>query len=232
MSDSRRSLRVIALVACATIAAIVGTGGCSRNTSTTPGPIASPTPVPSGSPTATPSPTPTANVFVSMAYASMSPTIDPVYGQIDGYALISPPPTPVSSPSASPNPSPSPTQTPGASSVVVVSCKTNIQFLNFDTAVFAFHTASMLQPDQGGSGFPKFFDNPNGPTSSPVLTPFSFGNGPNFSFSTGFVFNNQGAPGRSNVYSTGSVNGTYFIGDYTNYNSTPSMRTVIIVKGC
>jgi hypothetical protein len=163
-----------------------------------------------------------------MAYASMSPTIDPVYGPVDGYALISPPPTPVSSPSASPNPSPSPTQTPGPSSIVSVPCNVNIQFLNFDTT--AFHTASVLKPDQNGP-FPKFFDNPNGPTSSPVLTPLSFG-APNFTFSTGFVLNNQGAPGRSSVYSTGSVSGAYYIGDFTNYNSTPSMRTVILVKGC
>ena len=226
MSDSRRSLRVLALVACATAAAIVGTGGCSHNTSTTPGPVASPSPLPSGSPTPTPSPTPTANVFVSMAYASMSPTIEPVYGQVDGYALISPPPTPVSSPSASPNPSPSPTQTPGQSSIVTVPCNVNIQFLNFDTN--SFHTASVLQPDNNGP-FPQSFNNPNGPLPSVPLTPISI---PNHSWSTGYVQNNTGAPGRSNVYSTGSVAGAYYIGDFIDYNKVPSMRTVILVTGC
>ena len=225
MPDSRRPLRAITLIACAAVAAaIVGTGGCSH-TSAIPGAHVSPTPTPVGSPTPTPSPTPTANVFISMAYASMSPTIDPTYGEVDGYALISPPPTPVSSPTPtpSPKPSPTPTQTPGPSSVVTVPCNENIQFLNFDAT--ALHTASLLVPSNGP--FPQFFNNSNGLNPSVKLTPISFP-----SFSTGFVLQNSGTPGRSAVYSTGSVSGAFFFGDYTNYNSVPSMRTVIIVTGC
>jgi hypothetical protein len=226
MSYSRPSLRVLTLIACATAAAaIVGTGGCSHGTSST-------VPRPKGSPTATPSPTPTpspaatANVFVSMAYASMQPTNDPTFGFVDGYAQVSPPPTPVSSPTPtpSPRPSPTPTQTPGPSAIVTVPCNVNIQFMNFDSS--SFHTASVLAPD-GNGPFPKFFNNHNGPNPSVSLTPLSDPN-----FSTGFVVNNTGSPGRSAVYFTGSVDNTYYVGDFVNYNSSPSMRTAIIVTGC
>jgi len=229
MSDSRPSLRVLTLIACATAAAaIVGTGGCSHgSTSTLPGPKGSPSPVGTPSPTPTPSPAATANVFVSMAYASMQPTNDPTYGFIDGYAQISPPPTPVSSPTPtpSPKPSPTPTQTPGPSAVVVVPCNENIQFMNFDST--SFHTASVLHPDQGGGNFPALFNNSNGPNPSVPLTPLSDPN-----FSTGNIVNNTGTPGRSLVFTTGSVSTTYFVGDYEAYNLSPSMRTAIIVTGC
>lgn len=233
MSDSVRQLRSIALIACATFAAsVVGTGGCSHGTSAvTPN---KPTPIPSGSPTPTPSPTPTANVFVSMAYASMQPTLDPTYGFIDGYALVSPPPTPVSSPTPtpSPRPSPTPTQTPGPSSIITVPCNTNIQFENFDSTLP--RTASELTPANPGGfppQFPLHFNNPRGPSSSPVLTSLSFPN--DFSFSTGYVspLTSHG-PGLSLVYSTGSQDGVWLIGDFIDYDSAPSMRGVIIVTGC
>jgi hypothetical protein len=227
MPESKSSMRAFAFAAVAiTVAAIVGAGGCSHNTSTLPGPrvTPSPSPSPSGSPTPTPSPTPTANFYVSMAYASMTPTIDPTYGQVDGYALISPPPTPVSSPTPTPSPlpSPTPTQTPGPSGIISVPCNANIQFLNFDKT--AFHSASLLVQAPGG-GFPSLFNNVNGATASVQLTPIS-----SPAFSTGLlnIFTTQ--PARSLVYSTGAVNSVLYFGDFENYNSTPSMRTVILVN--
>jgi hypothetical protein len=226
MPDPKPALRIVAFGVCAIgAAAIVGTGGCKSNSAVPgPGPSISPSPAASASPTGSPSPTPTANVFVSMAYASMSPTIDPTYGPVDGYALISPPPTPRSSPS--PSASPLPTQTPGPSSIVAVPCNVNVQFLNFDTALF--HTASLLQQPSGG-GFPPAFNNGNGITASPSLYPIS-----GFNFSSGFVnFGAGGAPGRSAVYTTGAIPGAYYIGDFFDYNPPPpkpSMRTVILVQ--
>ena len=232
MSDGNRpSLRAIVLSAGAIVAAaFVGTGGCSHSSAVSnPGHTVSPTPIPSGSPTASPSPTPTANVFVSMAYASASPTIDPTYGEVDGYALIAPPPTPTPTPSGSPAPSPSPTptETPGPSGIINVPCNTNIQFLNFDKTQFL--TASVLPPDTGAGGFPTHFDNVNGPNPSPILTPISF---PGLVFSSGLVSFETTVPGRSAVYSTGPSNGVFFIGDVHNYDMNPSMRTVIVVTGC
>src|SRR5579864_1062819 len=174
MPDSLPTLRIVAFAACAAAAlAIAATGGCTHATGTmaVPSPSPSATASPTSSPTGIPSPTPTANVFVSMAYASMSPTIDPTYGEVDGYAQISPPPTPVSSPTPTPSPAPSPTpgQSPGPSSIVAVPCNVNIQFLNFDLT--SYHTASKLDP-QGG-GFPQFFNNTNGVTASLPLTAIS-----------------------------------------------------------
>jgi hypothetical protein len=228
MPHPKPALRIIAFGVCAIgAAAIVGTGGCKSNTAV-PGPLPSNSPSPgaSASPTGSPSPTPTANVFVSMVYASMSPTIDPTYGPVDGYALISPPPT-RSSPS--PSASPLPTQTPGPSSIVAVPCNVNVQFLNFDTT--SFHTASLLVQPPGG-GFPPAFNNGSGTTPSAVLYPIS-----GFNFSSGAVFPLAGgAPGRSLVYTTGAVPGAYYIGDFFDYNPqppkppTPSMRTVILVQ--
>jgi len=227
MSDSRPSLRILTLIACATAAAaIVGTGGCSHGSSAIPTPKGSPSPKVSPSPTPTPSPAATANVFVSMAYASMQPTTDPTYGVVDGYAQISPPPTPPSSPTPtpSPKPSPTPTQTPGPSAIVTLPCNQNVQFINFDST--AFHSASVLHPDQSGNPFPKFFNGIGNPPSV-TLTPLSDPN-----FTTGLVPNNSGTPARSPVYSTGTVDNTYYIGDFVTYNFSPSMRTVIIVTGC
>jgi hypothetical protein len=242
MSDSVRKLRSIALIACATFAAsVVGTGGCSHGSSAV-SPVGKPSPIASGSPTPTPSPTPTANVFVSMAYASMQPTLDPTYGYIDGYALVSPPPMPSPSPSGSPSPtptpsptpkpSPTPTQTPGPSSIVTVPCNTNIQFENFDSTVPI--TASVLTPANPGGFPPQFppgYNNPNGTNPSPILTPISF---PGFTFSTGYVtpLTTTRGPGLSLVYSTGGQDGVWLIGDFQNYDSAPSMRGVIIVTGC
>lgn len=227
MSDSTPSWRILALATLSFVAAtVVGTGGCGH-TSAVPGMTSSPTPTPSaspsGSPTASPSPTATANVFVSMAYASMSPTIDPVYGQVDGYAQISPPPTPVVSPTPtpSPKPSPGPTQTPGPSSVLSVPCNTNIVFMNFEPN--SVHSASLLNPPTGP--FPPHFNNNNGPTQSVLGTPIS-----NTNFSTGYVGNFGTGVGRSLVYSTGSLKGTFYFGDVIKYDSAPSMRTVITVN--
>jgi hypothetical protein len=229
-----RQLRSVALVACAIFAAsVVGTGGCSHSTSAIPHPVGTPSPLPSGSPTPTPSPTPTANVYVSMAYASMQPTNDPTYGFIDGYALVSPPPTPVSSPTPtpSPKPSPTPTQTPGPSSIVNVPCDVNVQFENFDSSQPL--TASALTPANPGGfppQFPQGFNNQNGSNPSPVLTPISF---PGNTFSTGFVVAlSKSGPGLSLVYNTGTQNGAFLIGDFLNYNNAPSMRGVMIVSGC
>ena len=150
-----------------------------------------------------------------MAYASVSPTIDPIYGQLDGYALVSSPHLPVGRPTPAP--------TPGPSGVVVVPCNVNIEFLNFDKT--SIHTASLLNPPNGP--FPRFFNNPNGLTPSMPLTPISFN-----SFSTGGVLNDSGSPTASAVYATGSAPGAYYFGDYVDYNVAPSMRTVIIVSGC
>lgn len=232
MPVSIRPLRSVALVVCAIFAAsVVGTGGCSHSTALPP--TGHPSPTPSGSPTPTPSPTPTANVYVSMAYASMQPTNDPTYGFIDGYALVSPPPTPVSSPTPtpSPKPSPTPTRTPGPSSIVNVPCNANIQFENFDATQPL--TASVLTPANGNGfppQFPTFYNNPNGSNPSPVLTPISL---PGFTFSTGFVTAlGKSGPGLSLVYNTGTQNGTFLIGDFLNYDNAPSMRGVIVVSGC
>jgi hypothetical protein len=222
MSVPRGTMRVCALTAFAALAvAVVGTGGCGHNSSAVPPPGASPSPVASGSPTPTPSPTPTANEFVSMDYANATPTIDPVYGEVDGYALISPPPTPVASPTPTPSPAPSPTatETPGPSGIVSVPCNTNVQFLNFDTV--SEHTASLL-----GNSFPTLFNNLNGTTSSPVLAALSSNQ-----FSTGAVpISADNVAGRSSVYATGAVPGAYYFGDWFDYQSTPSMRTVILVN--
>lgn len=236
MPVSVRQLRSIALAACAIFAAsVVGTGGCSHSASSVvPHPVHSPTPTPSGSPTPTPSPTPTANLYVSMAYASMQPTVDPTYGVIDGYALVSPPPTPVSSPTPtpSPKPSPTPTQTPGPSSIINVPCNSNIEFENFDSTQPL--TASALTPLNPGGFPPEFplgFNNQNATNPSPLLTSISF---PGFVFSTGYVSASTKllGPGRSLVYSTGSQDGAFLIGDVQNYDNSPSMRGVIIVSGC
>jgi hypothetical protein len=205
---------------------MVGTGGCGHSSAAVPIHTASPSPVPSGSPTPTPSPTPTANYYVSLAYSSIAPTIDPVYGRVDGYSGISPPPSPVSSPtptpSAFPSPSPTPTETPGPSSIVSVPCNVNVQFLNFDQSIP--HSASLLQTVNGG--FPPAFNNVNGTTVSPLLSPISFPG-----FSTGLVGEDaDGIPGRSAVYETGAQAGVYYFGDYSDYNANPSMRTVILVN--
>jgi hypothetical protein len=230
MPGSKPKVTSLAIAAVAiAVASIVGAGGCAHNSAAIPIVTKSPTPIPSGSPTPTPSPTPTANIYVSMDYASMAPTMDPVYGEVDGYAQISPPPTPMPTPSGSPSPtpipSPTPTETAGPSAIVSVPCNQNIQFLDFDTV--QFHTASLLEQVPPGSGFPHVFNNPTGTIPSVQLTPLSVPG-----FSTGLIGAIAGNPGKSAVYTTGSVDGVYYFGDYTDYGMTPSMRTVIIVSGC
>jgi hypothetical protein len=73
--------------------------------------------------------------------------------------------------------------------------------------------------------FPHTFNGSSVP--SVQLTPLSLDG-----FSTGLIGAVGGNPGRSAVYTTGSVSGVYFFGDYTDYNMVPSMRTVIVVTGC
>jgi len=107
----------------------------------------------------------------------------------------------------------------------------NVVFLNFDTLPL---TASELTPQNPGGFppiFPAHFNNQNGPDPSPLLTPISF---PNYVFSTGYVVGrtNKGVPGQSLVYSTGAVDGAFLIGDYTNYDNSPQMRTVVNITGC
>jgi hypothetical protein len=198
---------------------VVAAGGCNSK-STTPGAGASPTPIPSGSPTPTPSPTPTANYFVGLDYPSIPPTTDPTYGEIQGYAALSK--YPLASPSPSTSPSPIPTI---SSQLVTVHCDQNIQFYNLDKT--AAHTASSLGP-ANGMNWPPTFNNPNGTVASPLLTPISYQ-----SFSSGALGAYSAAGWYSLVYSTGSTAGSYYFGDYYDYNPVfagyPSMRTVITV---
>src|SRR5580700_1049035 len=150
----------LAALAAATVAAVVvvGAQGCSKS-SVLPGPRSSaspsvtpsPSPLPSGSPTPTPSPTPL--YFVAIAYAIASPTIDPIYGQVDGMSLV---PGPVVSPTASANPY----STPGPSSIIAVNAAQKIRFYNYDANP---HTASNngTLPAPGAS-WPPTFNNVNG----------------------------------------------------------------------
>jgi hypothetical protein len=189
--------------------------GCSSS-STAIG-TASPTPIPSGSPTPTPSPTPTANYFVGLDYPSVPPTTDPTYGEIQGYAPLAAYPLASSSPSPSPIPTIS-------SQLVTVHCNHNIQFFNLDR--LGDHTASSLGP-ANGMNWPTSFNNPNGTVASPLLTPISYAG-----FSSGNLTTYLASGWYSLVYSTGNSAGSYYFGDYFDYNplpGNPSMRTVINV---
>jgi hypothetical protein len=191
--------------------------GCSSS-STSVGAMSSPTPIPSHSPTPTPSPTPTANYFVGLDYPSVPPTTDPTYGPIQGYAPLA------AYPLASTSPSPSPIPTI-SSQLVTVHCNQNIQFFNLDKT--ADHTASSLGA-ANGMNWPMNFNNPNGTTASPLLTPISYSG-----FSSGTLEAYLASGWYSLVYSTGSAAGSYYFGDYFEYNpvfaGNPSMRTVITV---
>jgi hypothetical protein len=216
----------LAALAVATVAAvvIVGAQGCSKSTaipgvraSASPKVTPSPSPLPSGSPTPTPSPTPL--YFVAIAYAIATPTIDPVYGQVDGMSLI---PGPVVSPTASANPY----STPGPSSVIAVGTAQKIRFYNYDLNP---HTASNngVVPFPGASWAPTF-NNVNGTTASAPGSLIS-----DLTFSTGSLAGGTlSAPVASFDYYTGAP-GMYFMADYYTYNPIPPntvpLRTIFIV---
>ena len=224
---SRRNRVVPALKAAVLVAvcvfglAIVASGGCSSSSTpsvgSSPTPTPSLTPGPSPSPTPSPTPTPTAVNFVILAYASIPPTADPTYGELDGFA------TAAANPIASSSPSPSPTPT-FASQVVTVHCNQTIQFFNLDLGLF--HTASLLGPTAGANWPP--WNNTNGANTASKqfigsqLTPITY---PNFSTGTLTTFRTGGSA--SLVYSTGASAGTFYFGDYFQYPSMPPMRTVI-----
>jgi hypothetical protein len=200
--------------------AIVATGGCSSSATN---PVVMPTPSTSPkvspSPTASPSPTPTANFFVVMNYPSIPPTTDPTFGVVQGYMQVSPAPTASPTSSASPSPSPAPTLSSG---IVTVHCNQNIQFTNLDRT--SAHTASLLGPATGPS-WPPYYQNANNTTPSVVLTAITAPD-----FSTGNIL---GGGGKSGVYATGTITGSFQYGDYYDYNPIfpgfPQMRTVITI---
>ncbi len=200
--------------------AVVATGGCSSSSTPKPAISSSPTVAPSGtpsSPTPTPSPTPTANYFVALEYPSVPPTIDPTYGEVQGYAQLA------TAPAQSPSPSPIPTI---SSQLVTVHCNQNIEFFNVDRT--SPHTASLLGT-ANGTNWPATFNNTNGTIASPLLTPINYPE-----FSSGAMTAYGGATGWfSLVYSTGNAAGSYYFGDKYDYTPIfpgfPQMRTVITV---
>ncbi|MBV8281910.1 MAG: hypothetical protein JO347_07595 [Candidatus Eremiobacteraeota bacterium] len=205
-------------LACAlTFAAVVLLVAACSNKSTTP----TPTPTPSSSATTSPTPTgatptPVPQNFVSVSTAP-SPTVDPVYGQMDGFGLLAAQPT------ASPASTPAPTE------VVMVPANQTIVFVNFDTTP---HTASQLVPASGAACssypsspcFPGVFNNTNGTVSLPAGTAISLPQ-----FSTGTIGAGGGHASFSAVYSTGAMAGIFFFGDYFGYDSSPPIRGIIVV---
>ena len=209
------------LIACCALVlmlSVIATGGCSssstpNNSTPTPTP-ASPTPRPSSSvsptPSPSPSPTPTPVNFVIMSYASIPPTNDPTYGEIDGYGQAT------AAPTATPLPA-------VVSQIITVHCNQTIAFYNLDR--LRPHTASLL----AGPTPPPWpgFNNVNGVSASPQftagqLTPITYSQ-----FSTGALGLFGSVSSTSLVYSTGSSAGVFFFGDYYNYANSPGMRTVI-----
>jgi hypothetical protein len=154
----------------------------------------------------------------------MAPTTDPTYGPVDGYGLLG----------AVPQPSAS--ITPAPSQIIHLTAGKTVTFYNFDSSP---HTASFLGPVPSASpqAWPAVFNNANGASafspdgSSISSTQFSTGNlGP------GTVANPNCAPtnppnpsGHCLQYNTGAP-GVYYFGDFYKYQSTPHMRTVIIVQ--
>lgn len=211
-------LRTVNAIVCSCIClmllALVAAGGCSNKSSTTPTVTLSPTPGPSVSPPPSPSPTPTPLNFVGMSYASIPPTTDPLYGQIDGYTQLA----------GMPTTSPLPVVVSGK---VTVHCNSTIQFYNLDRTLP--HTASLLGP-ASGANWPATFNNVNGATvASPVLTAIT---ATQFSTGTLAAFG-SGLPSSSKTYGTGSVAGSFYFGDFYDYKpvlpASPQMRTVITV---
>jgi hypothetical protein len=209
----------VALFAAATVAAaaIVGTAGC-HNSAAIPTPTTTPSAFPSVSPTPVGSPTPTPNLAVSLAYANVQASIDPTYGEVDGYGLMATVPVPTASPSS----------TPAPSGVITVHCNKTITFYNYDNAP---HTASLLGTVNPVTpmNWPPTFSNANGASAASV-------NGTAITssqFSTGNLTPLSGFPTTSNQYTTGAVTGSFYFGDFYDYLPTnPSaahMRTVITV---
>jgi hypothetical protein len=215
------TLQAVALTATLVfLLAVIATGGCSSSStnvivthSPTPTPTSSgpsPSPTPTLSPSPSPSPSPTAVNYVVMAYSSIAPTIDPTYGEIDGYG----------SATARPTTTPVPVV---VSQVITVHCNQTIAFYNIDRLLP--HTASLL----AGPTPPPWptFNNVNGTSASPQytagqLTPITYPQ-----FSTGALGTFGSAGWQSLVYSTGSAAGVFFFGDYYFYARTPGMRTAI-----
>ena len=183
--------------------------GCSAKGTSVPNPT--PTPSPSPTPTSTgATPTPTPNYFVSLDYP-VGATTDPTYGTINGYGLLSAPPTST------------PATTPAPSQVITVSANMTIVFLNFDRT--SAHTASLLGP-ANGMNWPGTFTNVNGASiSSPAGTAIT-----SAEFSTGNIPATGGAPIFSLTYNTGALTGMFYFGDFYDYQLNPPMRTVIIIQ--
>lgn len=212
------SVRIAAGVTLAiTAMVVVASGGCSS--SATPGPVASPSRVsptptmtPSGA-TPTPTPTPPPQLFVSMD-TTVGATTDPTYGVVSGYGLLG------AAPTASPPTTPAPPQ------VITVPANKTIVFLNFDKT--SAHTASLLTPVAGTPNpqFPPTFNNNNGASGfTPALSPITTSE-----FSTGAIAASLGAPVYSFMYTTGSLTGIFFFGDFYDYQLNPPFRTVIIIQ--
>jgi hypothetical protein len=145
-----------------------------------------------------------------MAYSSVKPTIDPTYGEINGYGQAS----------AAPTTTPLPTV---VSQIVTVHCNQTIAFYNLDRSLP--HTASLLAGPTPPPWPP--FNNVNGIAASPQytagqLTPITY---PQFSTGALGIFGSGSST--SFVYSTGSSAGIFFFGDVFNYASNPPMRTAI-----
>jgi hypothetical protein len=148
-----------------------------------------------------------------MDYASVPPTNDPVFGEVEGYAQTA----------GTPAPSPLPTV---SSQLVTVHCNQTIKFYNVDRV--GSHTASLLG-QASGMNWPVNFNNVNGATvASPLLTPITTPE-----FSTGTILPFSGTFGVSQVYTTGSTAGSFYFGDFYEYKPAlpgfPQMRTVITV---
>jgi hypothetical protein len=219
--------RLFGLALAALIAAAAGCGGGQS------GIIVGPAPTPTGGATPTPAPcgTPIANgVFVAMA-SYITATTDPIYGLINGYALVA---------------------TDGTYSNVAQPIRVRpgdvLQFVNVEPAPTASqapiqHSAVSLQ----GATFPAATPSPSptptplssaspgttpGPTPAPIFT--SSAQSPIGSSISTALWSTGRVPASASdtlCYSqsfTTPVQGTYAFGDYDYYVST-NMRDVIIV---
>ncbi|MBC5826003.1 MAG: hypothetical protein GIW99_08445 [Candidatus Eremiobacteraeota bacterium] len=206
---SRRLRSFIATAGAAAAVAAIASGGCSNSATPTNAPRPSPSPTATVTPTTGPTASPTIAplVFIGLAYASAAPTIDPTYGQVDGFSGLAAAPTASSK--------------PGPSQILNVPSGQPVQFYNFDRLA---HTASLLAA-ANGANWPATFSNANGASAaSPDGTAITMPQ-----FSTGTIAASSGVPTASRVYNTGAP-GMYYFGDFYFYQATPPMRTVIIVQ--
>jgi hypothetical protein len=221
MNSMLRPTLAVSILALA-MAASIALAGVSCTSSSSPLPTGSvapsPSPVASGSPT--PTPTPTTMNNVSVQYQT-SPVPGGSFPPVDGYGLMSGPPV---EPSATPSPA-APTAAPQG--VIAVTMGQTIVFYNFEPFP---RSVSLLGP-AGSNTPPPVFNNarctfsPAPPCSSPagsnitdaqfqaVIPPMA-----------GFV------PGQSLGYLTGSVTGSFYYGDFSNYLANPPMRTIITIN--